>query len=142
MGGCDPSSDPKVSTVALSRKEVFNHFYHTWEDRFKDDPQWTDPKKRLSERQQSDLASADQLDPGSTKPGAMASGAQLPMGGWKVNFRNALAQSMNTAEALCICSSPPEKSGATGSVVYPLRLPASTDFPATKSWEDIRKKCG
>lgn len=62
----------------------------------------------------------------------------------QANFNKALAQSMNTAQALCRCVSPPE-SDQTAEIRYPLRLPASTEFPSefpgAKHWEDIRSKC-
>jgi len=60
----------------------------------------------------------------------------------QVNFRNALAQIMNTAQALCICVGPPEVSSS--SIQYPLKLPASTEFPAglgPTTWQQIQKKC-
>ncbi|CAK0838507.1 unnamed protein product [Prorocentrum cordatum] len=58
------------------------------------------------------------------------------------NFNSALAAAMNVHRALCVCTSPPEGKGSE--VDYPLRLPASTQFPdgvQADDWERVRSSC-
>lgn len=181
------TSDFHIARATYIFEEVFNYFYRTWEDRYKDDIRWKNPEKKYPRLELHQVAVpsfcgrnesvARDHDPHADinqyslrkraldELGFMGSGEVCnalygqPLDNnqiWPVqinvtldpeneaNFNKALAQSMNTAEALCRCVSPPEPDQAA-EIRYPLRLPASrdfpTEFPGAKYWEDIRTKC-
>eukprot|EP00434_Breviolum_minutum_P001600 symbB.v1.2.001413.t1/scaffold74.1/size352168/6 len=181
------TSDFHIARATYIFEEVFNYFYRTWEDRYKDDIRWKNPEKKYPRLELHQVAVASfcgrnesvarDHDPHADinqyslrkraldELGFMGSGEVpnalygQPLDNnqiWPVqinvtldpeneaNFNKALAQSMNTAEALCRCVSPPEPDQAA-EIRYPLRLPASrdfpTEFPGAKYWEDIRTKC-
>jgi len=58
------------------------------------------------------------------------------------NFRAAMAQATNVAQALCQCVAPPQEGGAP--LAYPLLLPISTQFPPGKTaedWQEVIQTC-
>lgn len=179
------TSDFHMPRATYIFQEVFNYFYRTFEEHFKDDPLWKDPVKRYPRLElhqavaqsfcSGNVSASRDHDPhadiddfslrkrvldelgflGTKEVPHALYGQPLDNNQiWpvqinvdldpenEVNFRNALAQIMNTAQALCICVGPPEVSSS--SIQYPLKLPASTEFPAglgPTTWQQIQKKC-
>eukprot|EP00435_Cladocopium_sp_Y103_P027985 s1166_g6.t4 len=142
------TSDFHMPRATYIFQEVFNYFYRTYEELFKDDPLWKDPVKRYPRLvlHQAVAQSFCGSNASASKDHDPQAEAWLPdvdiddyslrkrvldelgfLGTkednnqiWpvqinvsldpenEVNFRNALAQIMNTAQALCICVGPPE----------------------------------
>lgn len=179
------TSDFHMPRATYIFQEVFNYFYRSFEEHFKDDPLWKDPVKRYPRLElhqavaqsfcSGNVSASRDHDPhadiddfslrkrvldelrflGTKEVPHALYGQPLDNNQiWpvqinvtldpenEVNFRKALAQIMNTAQALCICVGPPEVSSA--SIQYPLKLPASSEFPpglGPNTWQQIQRKC-
>jgi len=173
------TSDFHMPRATYIFQAVYDHFYMTMEEKFKDDPLWESTTKRYPRLQliQAPTASlcgsnaslARDLDPtadinsfslakrardelrflGSGEVTTSLYGPPLSpmMYIWPVqinatkdpansqNFEQAMAQSMNTAEALCACVAPPGPSEPR--LAYPLRLPAPRQRDVKSDWQTI-----